>query len=176
MQLDVVPIPLDRQPSREFVFIDFLKRRRFKDQTVEAVGMAQWNALWESGSLRGDFLTNSAEDTRNEYPERAEELTQELAWLQGIGQANALILPITRSMYTAYAPLYQLMPASHLARFGLDPMGHAIWPPLVPSFNEHQRGAPAATIRDTLGHASLSTTDLYLSSVPTDGSSLYLKF
>jgi integrase/recombinase XerD len=40
----------------------------------------------------------------------------------------------------------------------------------------HQRGAPAATIRDTLGHASLSTTDLYLSSAPTDGSSLYLKF
>jgi integrase/recombinase XerD len=40
----------------------------------------------------------------------------------------------------------------------------------------HQRGAPAATIRDTLGHASLSTTDVYLSSAPTDGSSLYLKF
>jgi site-specific recombinase XerD len=40
----------------------------------------------------------------------------------------------------------------------------------------HQRGAPAATNRDTLGHASLSTTDLYLSSAPTDGSSLYLKF
>jgi integrase/recombinase XerD len=40
----------------------------------------------------------------------------------------------------------------------------------------HQRGAPAATIRDTLGNASLSTTDLYLSSAPTDGSSLYLKF
>ena len=40
----------------------------------------------------------------------------------------------------------------------------------------HQRGAPAATIRDTLGHASLSTTDLYLSSAPTDGSSLYLRF
>jgi site-specific recombinase XerD len=40
----------------------------------------------------------------------------------------------------------------------------------------HQRGAPAATIRDTLGHASLSTTDLYLSSAPTDGSNLYLKF
>jgi integrase/recombinase XerD len=39
----------------------------------------------------------------------------------------------------------------------------------------HQRGAPAA-IRDTLGHASLSTTDLYLSTAPTDGSSLYLKF
>jgi integrase/recombinase XerD len=40
----------------------------------------------------------------------------------------------------------------------------------------HQRGAPAATIRDTLGHASLSTTDRYLSSAPTDGSSLYLQF
>lgn len=40
----------------------------------------------------------------------------------------------------------------------------------------HQRGAPAATIRDTLGHASLSTTDVYLSSAPTDGSSLYLQF
>jgi integrase/recombinase XerD len=40
----------------------------------------------------------------------------------------------------------------------------------------HQRGALAATIRDTLGHASLSTTDVYLSSAPTDGSSLYLKF
>ena len=40
----------------------------------------------------------------------------------------------------------------------------------------HQREAPAATIRDSLGHASLSTTDLYLSSSPTDGSSLYLKF
>lgn len=40
----------------------------------------------------------------------------------------------------------------------------------------HQRGAPAATIRDTLGHASLSTTDVYLSSAPTDGSSLYLRF
>jgi integrase/recombinase XerD len=35
-----------------------------------------------------------------------------------------------------------------------------------------QRGAPAATIRDTLGHASLSTTNLYLNSAPTDGSSL----
>ncbi len=40
----------------------------------------------------------------------------------------------------------------------------------------HQRGAPAATIRDTLGHASLGTTDVYLSSAPTDGSSLYLQF
>ena len=39
----------------------------------------------------------------------------------------------------------------------------------------HQRGAPAATIRDTLGHASLSTTDVYLSSAPTDGSSLSLR-
>jgi integrase/recombinase XerD len=37
----------------------------------------------------------------------------------------------------------------------------------------HQRGAPVATIRDILGHASLSTTDVYLSSAPTDGSSLY---
>ncbi len=36
--------------------------------------------------------------------------------------------------------------------------------------------SPAATIRDTLGYASLSTTDLYLSSAPTDGSSLYLEF
>jgi integrase/recombinase XerD len=40
----------------------------------------------------------------------------------------------------------------------------------------HQRGAPAATIRDSLGHASLGTTDLYLSSSPTERSSLYLKF
>jgi len=40
----------------------------------------------------------------------------------------------------------------------------------------HQRGAPATTIRDTLGQTLLSTTDLSLSSSPTDGSSLYLKF
>src|SRR5450631_1121576 len=39
----------------------------------------------------------------------------------------------------------------------------------------HRRGAPAA-IRDTLRHASLSTTDLYLGSAPMDGSSLCLKF
>ncbi len=43
---------------------------------------------------------------------------------------------------------------------------------------DYPRGpAPCgATIRNTLGHASLSTTDVYLSSAPTDGSSLYLRF
>jgi hypothetical protein len=33
-----------------------------------------------------------------------------------------------------------------------------------------------AAIRDTLGRASLRTTDVHLSCAPTDGSTLYLRF
>ena len=39
----------------------------------------------------------------------------------------------------------------------------------------HRAGASAALIRDTLGHASIATTDTYLRASPDDGSSLWLE-
>uniref|UniRef100_E6PJC6 Putative Tyrosine recombinase xerD n=1 Tax=mine drainage metagenome TaxID=410659 RepID=E6PJC6_9ZZZZ len=39
----------------------------------------------------------------------------------------------------------------------------------------HRAGASAALIRDTLGHASIGTTDAYLRSSPDDGSGLWLE-
>ena len=39
----------------------------------------------------------------------------------------------------------------------------------------HRAGASAALIRDTLGHASIATTDMYLRASPDDGSALWLE-
>ncbi len=39
----------------------------------------------------------------------------------------------------------------------------------------HRAGASAALIRDTLGHASIATTDTYLRASPDDGSALWLE-
>lgn len=38
----------------------------------------------------------------------------------------------------------------------------------------HRAGAPAALIRDTLGHANIATTDRYLQTSPDEGSALWL--
>src|SRR5438093_555649 len=93
-----MPRPVTPLPP-EYVYVPF-------DGSAEMTGViGMWNMAWEAGHLRHQVL-----------PER---LPSELHWLKRYSDHNINLLSQGKHHYDAYAPLFHLLPARILKRFGL---------------------------------------------------------
>ncbi|WP_062130644.1 RNA polymerase sigma factor [Demequina aestuarii] len=77
--------------------------------------LAEWNMLWEAGQFRRRVFSG-------------EDLSEPLARIADLGDINAVIVPRTESRYFEYAPIYHLLPAKTLHRFGLPLLRKGQWP------------------------------------------------
>jgi hypothetical protein len=80
-----------------------------------AVNVANWNLLWEAGQFRRRFFD-------------ADDLLAPLAKIADLGDVNVTLVPRSRSRYFEFAPLYHLLPAATLERFGLPLLRRGAWP------------------------------------------------
>jgi len=78
-----------------------------------AVG--RWNCLWESAQFRRRHFDES-------------ELPAEVAKIADTGDNNVVFVPRTRTRYHEYAPLFHLLPAATLRRYGLPLLVAGQWP------------------------------------------------
>jgi hypothetical protein len=118
------PVPIRDIPPREFVMWD---GRQMGYE--ELLPIAEWNMFWESAHLRAEhFRHNLYRDDPTRKNHQPESLP---AWVERFADRNMTILPLSKTMFEAYEPLYHLMPYAHLERFGLPiPKGPGMWPPL----------------------------------------------
>lgn len=79
------------------------------------VAVARWNSLWESAQFRRRFF-----DT--------DELPRPIAAFAERGDFNVIFVPRTRSRYFEYAPLFHLLSAETVKRFGLPFKRAGQWP------------------------------------------------
>jgi hypothetical protein len=117
-----VPRPLQAFPP-EFVYIqiDTSRPRDDNKSLLKELIIAEWNAAWEAGHLRSEFVPQVM---RRDFP-------KELKWLSEIQNANLYLIPDgrRRSKFDAFSPLYYLLPLDKLQRFGLPPLKRGLWPP-----------------------------------------------
>lgn len=80
-----------------------------------SVAVAKWNSLWEAAQFRRRFFD-------------LEELPAPIGAIADRGDVNVIFVPRTRSRYFEYAPLFHLLPAQTVRRFGLPFMRAGQWP------------------------------------------------
>jgi len=80
-----------------------------------ANSVSSWNMQWEAGQYR-----------RRVFDE--EDLPPQLARIADRGDFNVLFVPRTSTRYHEYAPLFHLLPARTLRRFGLPQLHAGQWP------------------------------------------------
>jgi hypothetical protein len=117
---DFVPRPSQTLPA-EFVYVPIETNKLWDENgSLKALlTITQWNALWEAGQLRSEFVPHVIRDC---FPD-------ELRWLTEIENANLYLIPNGRkSSFEAFKPLYYLLPLRTLERFGLPPLRPGIWP------------------------------------------------
>jgi hypothetical protein len=80
------------------------------------LAVAEWNCLWEAAQLRHEVFGDS--------------LPSQLKWLTNHRGRNINLVPSEKrgSKYETYAPLYHLLPAKTLQRFGLPLIRKGLWP------------------------------------------------
>lgn len=116
-----VPRPRRILPP-EFVYVPIGGKKRYDEKRFvkASLTLTQWNALWEAGHLRAEFVPWVI---RKDFPE-------DLMWLSEIKDANIYLIPDGRkSKYDAFKPLYHLLPIQILKRFGLPTLKRSTWPP-----------------------------------------------
>ncbi len=86
----------------------------------ELVGvLASWNYLWEAAQYRKQAFGDRA--LRTEVPGLA-------AWIEGLPEVNAYLIPESATKYDAYSPLLHLLPKRLLDRHGLPALKRPLWP------------------------------------------------
>jgi hypothetical protein len=80
-----------------------------------SVPVAQWNSLWEAAQFRRRFFD-------------LEELPAPIGAIADRGDLNVIFVPRTRSRYYEYSPLFHLLPAQTIRRFGLPFKRAGQWP------------------------------------------------
>jgi hypothetical protein len=91
------------------------------------VGM--WNVLWEAGRFRRRFFDE-------------DEMPESIARIASLGDINTILVPRTASRYFEYEPLFHMLPASTLERFGLPLLRRGQWPFLADHSNVDRFLAP----------------------------------
>lgn len=105
------------EPTRpEYVTVP-MRARSFRDGEAMRleVAVSQWNTLWEAGQYRRRMFDES-------------DLPAQLHRIADQGDHNVVFVPRSRSRYYEYAPLFHLLPASTLRRFGLPQLAAGQWP------------------------------------------------
>jgi hypothetical protein len=107
-------------PEFVYVLIDGKKYLDVNGSLKTLLTITQWNALWEAGHLRSEYLPSVI---RRDF-------AKELMWLSEIKDANIYLIPDgRRSKYDAFKPLYHLLPLQILKRFDLPTLKCGTWPP-----------------------------------------------
>lgn len=111
-----VVVPDDPPETPEYTFVRTASDAGLtgEDRTRYDLFIAMWNTLWEAGPERRGMLYD-------EHPE-------ELAWVFETETDLRLVPRTSRHRYHAYLPLYHLLPADTLRRFGLPLIKRGIWP------------------------------------------------
>jgi hypothetical protein len=114
---DAIPRPRMDEPC-EIVSIPFAPRTtRYlsKEEIKVRVFLTEWNAAWEAGSLRHQLFLGR--------------IPRSLSWLGNHRGRNIAFAPLeTPDNYHRYVPLYHLIPAQTLQRFGLPLVEKGFWP------------------------------------------------
>jgi hypothetical protein len=114
-----VPRPPKLEPP-EFVYVPGPYRQSLGDNysTKALLTITKWNALWEAGQLRPEFLPND-----KDFP-------NELIWVKKYKGSNLYLIPDGQNAkYDAYVPLYHLLPYSKLLGHKLPAFKAGLWPP-----------------------------------------------
>jgi hypothetical protein len=114
-----IPRPTKLEPP-EFVYVPGPYREPLDDNysTKAFVTITKWNALWEAGQLRPEFLPSE-----KDFP-------KELNWLKKYKGSNLYLIPEGQNVkYDAYVPLYHLLPYNTLLRHKLPAIKAGLWPP-----------------------------------------------
>ncbi len=132
----------------EFLYLPIKKYKGRGSKYLELTALiGEWNLGWEQAQLRSEtiYYKEIWEGARKSLPHR------EL--LEG---RNVYLLPDTAKRFDAYQPLYAMLPASVLARFGLPPIRRMTWPTI--STHDIHRVEPwlPADFRDRLSRAFAS--------------------
>lgn len=116
---DVVPVPIGGRRRPEYVYVD-PKTTGLKDlELTGAVG--QWNIPWEAGHFRKTMM-----DKR--FPRALRKIIDAAG-----DECDVRLVPLDEhsGRYSAYAPLYHLLPLGLLRRHGLPPLKKGSWPAML---------------------------------------------
>lgn len=116
---DLVPVPVDGRRRPEYVYVD-PKSTRLSRWALDAA-VSQWNIPWEAGHFRKTMM-----DKR--FPRVLRRIIDAAG-----DQCDVRLVPLDDNCgrYSAYAPLYHLLPLNVLGRHGLPPLRRASWPALL---------------------------------------------
>jgi hypothetical protein len=124
-----IPRPKRMRPT-EFAYIPLRPDHRLGDNydTKASLTIAEWNATWEAGYLRSEFIPQVMRDS---FP-------SELDWLKETSEVNLYLIPNgQKSKYDAFIPLYHLLPVRTLQKFGLPSFKRGLWPPWMQDYWKH---------------------------------------
>lgn len=130
---DFIPRATEVYPP-EFVYIplDVTKSPVNKQRLLTELTITQWNAAWEAGHLRSQFIPQVIQTG---FPKK-------LRWISKYQNVNLYLIPDDgQTKFEAFAPLYHLLPLSVLQRFGLPALKRGLWPPSMHNdvLNSHAR-------------------------------------
>lgn len=107
--------PIQAEPL-EYVTIDLRGNSLDREEDVrELVAVAKWNTVWESAQFRRLYFDEN-------------ELSEQMRRIADVGDVNAYLVPRTRTRYYEYAPLFHLLSAATLDKFGLPLLRGGLWP------------------------------------------------
>ena len=102
----------------EYVTLPINDYGRSDDDRNLDLAVSKWNTHWEAAQFR-----------RRIYDE--DELPSPIAELADQGDINIMFAPRTRSRYFEHAPLFHLLPAATLERYGMPMLRAGQWPFLM---------------------------------------------
>jgi hypothetical protein len=114
--------PIAAEPL-EYVTIDLRGNSIDRDADVrELLAVAKWNTVWESAQFRRRYFDDA-------------ELSEQMRLIADVGDVNAYLVPRTVTRYYEYAPLFHLLSARTLDRFGLPFLRGGLWPYMTHYFD-----------------------------------------
>lgn len=118
-----LPRPIERKEP------EFLYFPNKSNSSKIAVLISEWNFAWEAGQLRKDIVDlNRFSSIDDEVLLVRQNLSKVKSVLKHLNNQNIYLIPDTKNRFEAYIPLYSLLPAKTLKRFGLPLLKRPIWP------------------------------------------------
>ena len=131
---------------------------------------------WISAAERADgkaTITITGKGSKTRYVTVSAELWSELKAYRGTAHHSDPIFPSRSGKHLTRMQINRVVSAAK-EQAGIDKNVSPHWLRHAHASHSLQKGAPVKLVKDTLGHASLDTTDQYLHVSPDDSSGLYL--